>query len=214
MAEQNKTENKKETKQEEQKNVVETKPAEIPEEEKNEIKKSDNKDIKKKAEPNAKSQEKKETSKKTKPKKEKNEALVYGRSLPISTKHAIAICNFVRNKKIEHAIKDLQDVVNMKKAIPMKGEIPHRKGKIMSGRYPKKASLEFIKLLKGLNANASVNNINTNEDKVKINIAIANKASRPYRRFGRHQAKRSHVLLKVKIPKEKKEQNSQGGKIK
>jgi len=35
----------------------------------------------------------------------------------------------------------------MKKAVPMKGEIPHRKG-IGTGRYPVKASAFFIKLLK------------------------------------------------------------------
>ena len=53
------------------------------------------------------------------------------------------------------AIKDLEKVVNLKKPVPMKGETPHRKGKIMSGRFPKKAAQNFIVLLKSLSSNAS-----------------------------------------------------------
>ena len=81
-----------------------------------------------------------------------------------------------------------------KKAVPMKGEIPHRKGKMMSGRYPKKASENFIKLLKSLEANAR----NHDVDEPVIVEAIANKAQRPYSRFGRWQKKRTHVMIKAR----------------
>jgi len=58
--------------------------------------------------------------------------VVNGKDLPISTKHSIAICNFIRGKKIEESVAKLNEVLNFKRALPMKGEIPHRKGKIMS----------------------------------------------------------------------------------
>ena len=90
----------------------------------------------------------------------------------------------------------------MKRAMPMKGEIPHRKGKIMSGRYPIKASQEFIKLLKQLSANATVNEVDL--EKVKIECK-ADRASRPYRRFGSMKFKRTHVTLKLKEKVEKKQ---------
>ncbi len=126
----------------------------------------------------------------------KDKAIVNGRSLPISTKYSMAICKFIKNKTIEKAIADLEEVLKFKKAVPMKGEIPHRKGKIMSGRYPINAIKEFIILLKNLLANSNVNGL----EEPKIVEAIPNKASRPYGRFGSVKRKRTHVQI---IAKEK-----------
>lgn len=124
----------------------------------------------------------------------KTEAVVHGKSLFISTKHAVAICNLIRGKNIDKAISILEDAEKMKIAVPMKGEIPHRKGKIMSGRYPVKAAKEFIKLLKSLKANALMNELEL--EKYKI-FCKANIASRPYRRFGKGRFKRTHVEIKL-----------------
>ena len=87
----------------------------------------------------------------------------------------------------------MEKVILLKKPVPMKGEIPHRKG-MMSGRYPKKTAEHFIKLLKSLSANASVNGL----EKPIISEAIANLASRPYSKFGRVRKKRTHVKIIVK----------------
>jgi len=81
----------------------------------------------------------------------KDEASVNGISLPISTKDSVAICKFVNHKTIERALVDLDLVSKFKKAIPMKGEVPHRKGKgMMAGRYMTKPVGYFIKMLKNL----------------------------------------------------------------
>jgi len=130
----------------------------------------------------------------TKPIVKKTEAVVNGKNVVISTKYAIAICRFIKGKKIEDAISDLEKVLVFKKPVPMKGEIPHRKGKIMSGRFPQNATKEFIKMLKTLKANANVNGL---EEPI-ISEAIANFASRPYGRFGRVKRKRTHIFIKVK----------------
>lgn len=148
-------------------------------------------------------EEKKEEIKKDKKKIEKpkkTEAIVNTHNLPISTKHSIAICKFIKNKKIENVIKDLEQVLVKKKAVPMKGEIPHRKGKIMSGRFPKKATEHFIKMLKSLSSNVSANEL---EDVIIVE-AIANIGSRPYGRFGRIRKKRTHVKIKAKQKWKKK----------
>ncbi|MBU2104886.1 MAG: hypothetical protein KKF67_03915 [Nanoarchaeota archaeon] len=136
--------------------------------------------------------EKKESKKpvQTKPKVKKHEAVVNGSGLPISTKKSIAMCKFIKGKSIEKAIAELEEVLAKKKALPMKGEYPHQKG-IMSGGYPKKTSEHFIKLLKNLQANANVNDL---EDPI-ITESIANLASRPYGRFGRWRKKRTHVKI-------------------
>ena len=159
----------------------------------------------KKQEENKKTDVKEEKKQKTKPKIKKNEAIVNGISLPISTKDSVAICRFIKKKTIAKAIADLEEVLKFKKAIPMKGEIPHRKGKgIMAGRYPIYAVQHFIKLLKNLQANSNVNEL----DEPIIVEAIPNRASLPYGRFGSIRRKRTHVRIKAKerkiIQKEKK----------
>ncbi len=134
------------------------------------------------------------------------EASVNGKNLSISIKHAVAICNLIRNKDIESAIKILEEVTMLKRAVPMSGEIPHRRG-IMSGRYPVKGSRIIINLLKSLKANALVKEIEL--EKFKI-YAMPNVASRPYKRFGQGRMKRSHIMLKL-IHLEKKNKK-EGGK--
>ena len=125
-------------------------------------------------------------------KKKKTEAVVTAEGIPISTKHSAAICRFIKNKNIEKAINDLEMVLHLKKAVPMKGEIPHRRGKgMMSGRFPRKASENFIKLLKSLNANSSYNGL-TNPVIVE---AVANIGIRPYGRFGAVRKKRTNIKI-------------------
>ncbi len=147
-----------------------------------------------------KTPEKKEVKKET-PKIKKTEVSAKGINLPISTKDAKFICKFIVKKRIGDAIRDLEKVELGKKAVPMKGEIPHRKGKrISSGRFPKKAAKNFLNVLKSLAANANQNNL----DEPIITEAIANMAERPYGRFGRTQKKRTHIKI---IAKEKKKNN-------
>lgn len=124
----------------------------------------------------------------------KDKATVNGFSLHISPKYSYSICKAIKGKSLDKAINYLEQVINKKKAVPMNNrEIPHRKGNLMAGRYPINASKEFIVLLKQLKANASVNNI---ENPV-ISLAIANRASRPFKRGGK-RAKRAHIYIEVK----------------
>jgi len=123
----------------------------------------------------------------------KDEAVINGISLPISTLDAMFIGKFIRRKTISKAIEDLGEVMKFKRAIPMTGEIPHRKGKgMMSGRYPIKPIGYFINLLKTLRANASVNGL---EEPIIAEV-ISNKASQPYGSGGRKR-KRTHVKIRV-----------------
>lgn len=125
-------------------------------------------------------------------------AEAHGKDMPISKKHAVAICNAIRHKGVKDAQKMLELVTRKKKAVAMKGEIPHRKGTGKPGRYPVKAAEAFIKLLKELKANASVKGIN---DELIITRAVANKAARQHRSariaFGRKKFKRTHVDLEA-----------------
>ena len=131
----------------------------------------------------------------------KTEVVVNGRDLRISTKHSVAVCNFIKNKNIDDALDELGEVSKMRKPVPMRGEIPHRKGKgMMSGRYPLNAVRDFIMLLKSLKANAINHELEL--EKVKLSC-MANVASRPMKRFGQGKHKRSHVQIKL-VPMGKK----------
>jgi len=146
-------------------------------------------------------EDKKEEKKEAKIEKpKKSEAIVNGKDLGISKKHSMAICDFIRGRKIEEVIPRLEQVTKLKRAIKMKGEIPHRHGNMMSGRYPVNACKVFIKLLKNLNANSQVNGI---ENPVIVK-AVANDASRPFRRGGSMRFKRTNVLLVAKSKQENK----------
>ncbi|MEN7982018.1 MAG: uL22 family ribosomal protein [Nanoarchaeota archaeon] len=142
-----------------------------------------------------KTKTKKEVKKPTKNVK-KEEVMINIKGVPISTKYSISICKFIKHKPIEKAINDLEEVTKLKKAVPMKGEIPHRKGKIMSGRFPKRAGEHFIVLLKSLLANA--NNHDVNEP--IISEAVANMGSRPYGKRG-IKRKRTHIIIRAKSKK-------------
>jgi len=145
--------------------------------------------------------EEKKIEKKHVPKK--SEAVVVGDNLPISTKQAMGICDFIRGRKISDAISNLEMVEKLKKAVPMKGEYAHRKGKRMSsGKFPKKAAGVFIRLLKSLSANANALGV---EEPI-IAVAIPNIAQRPFGRFGATRKKRTHVkiIAKMKVKDNKK----------
>jgi len=146
---------------------------------------------------------KKEKMPKAEEKKKKEEVIARGLDLSASKKHFIAICNMIKNKKIGDATKELEQVIKLKKAVKMKGEIPHRKN-IGPGRYPVNASKIMIKLLKGLDANARALEILN----PVIVLAKADKAARPYRRFGSRRFKRTNVLLVAREGKEVEEKKS------
>ena len=147
----------------------------------------------------AKAEEKKEEVKKPvkgtdKPKEKKTEAIVNSKNVPVSRKYAVAICKYLKGKEIDAAIEKLEQVKLKKKAIPMVGEIPHRKGKMMSGRFPVRSAEHFITILKGLKGNALVNEI---EEPVIVS-AVPNQASQPFGRFGRVKRKRTHMSFVAK----------------
>lgn len=126
--------------------------------------------------------------------KKKYEVVIRGFSMPISKKHGMYICKLIKNKTIDDAMRGLREVIEFKRAVPFKGEIPHRKG-MERGRYPIKASANLINLLKALRGNA--NSAGLELEKTMITTAITNWASRPARSGGR-KAKRANVVIMAK----------------
>ncbi len=94
-----------------------------------------------------------------KPKDELNSAKAMGYEMDISFKHAVEICRAIKGKKIDDAIRFLEEVVAMKRVVAFKKhkkKVAHKRGleKWYAGRYPVKASKNILKVLKNLKANA------------------------------------------------------------
>ncbi len=86
-------------------------------------------------------------------------AKALGRSLKISPKHAVEICNKIRGMNVEEAKDYLEEVILMKKAVPFKRhnkKVGHRRGLKgwPTGRYPVKAATHILDVLENAEANA------------------------------------------------------------
>jgi ribosomal protein L22 len=162
-----------------------------------EVKQVENKEVKETKKPAVAKENKKENLK-------REFALVNGINISMSRKEAGHICDMIRNKNIDDAIKMVDEVIVFKRPVRMTSrEYPHQHGKGVAGAcYPIEAAKHFAILLKNLKANALHHELEL--EKVVI-FCKANGASRPYRRGGA-RFKRTHVMLKL-IKKEEKKQD-------
>ncbi len=86
-----------------------------------------------------------------------NTSKAMGKELHISRKHAHEIASAIRGMKLDKARGFLEDVSELKRAVPYKRykcNIPHRKG-MCTGRYPQKAAKEILRVLKNAESNAT-----------------------------------------------------------
>lgn len=106
------------------------------------------------------------------------------REKTFSHKHAREIAVAIKGMSIEKARDYLMDVVRIKRAVPFrryKNEVGHKSDTgVMSGRYPKKAAGEFIKLLDNLESNAEYRGMDL--DRLRIVNATVHKG-RKIKRF-------------------------------
>ena len=107
-----------------------------------------------------------------------------GVNLPFSFKVAYEVAKYIRGMKVDRAIRDLEEVQKLKRAILYTRhnlDTPHRRGKMAAGRYPEKAARYVLPLLKSLKTNAEDKGI---EGELEIVHSAAMKPS-IRRRYGR-----------------------------
>ena len=139
-----------------------------------------------------------------------NTAKLHVKSLPISTKMSVEICSLVKNKFLAKARRILQDVVDMKRPIPIRrfnADLAHKPG-MGAGRYPVSASAVFLKLFDSVEANAENKGLNVNNLFIASAKADRGEARWRYGRKGRAKMKNTHVELiveeKIREDKENK----------
>lgn len=158
------------------------------------------------AEDKTQTSEKTEKVKEAKEKKQervkKDYALVHGVDLHLSPKECFSVCNMIRGRTIETAMKMLEEVLVHKRVVKMNNrEVPHQHGKgVMAGRFPENAVEEFIRLVKNLKANAIYNELDLEKCIISCNADIA---SKPFKRGGA-RFKRAHIMIRLDKKKEVK----------
>src|SRR3954468_10487636 len=104
------------------------------------------------------------------------------REKSISHKHAREVAVAIKGMSIERARVFLEDVIARKIAVPYRryhNEVAHRsniRDGFCSGRYPNKATSEFLKLLDNLESNAEYKGMDL--DRLKIISIVVHKATK------------------------------------
>jgi large subunit ribosomal protein L22 len=136
---------------------------------------------------------------------DKKTAIAFGKGLPISTKQSVEICSFIRGKTIDESKMLLSGVVDGKVAVPVKRfnkDMGHRKGKIASGRFPKKASQHILDLVKSVESNAKNIGLTT---PLIIDEIISNIGSRSWHHGRIRRIKNKRTNIKIVVVEGKKE---------
>lgn len=104
------------------------------------------------------------------------------RDKSMSHKHSREIALAIKGKSIEKAREFLESVLEKKIAVPYRryhNEVAHRsniRDGFCSGRYPKKATTEFLKLLDNLESNAEYKGMDL--DRLRIISAVVHKGTK------------------------------------
>lgn len=106
-------------------------------------------------------------------------AIASARELDISPKAAREICNTIKGMFLDKAKEYLEDVIDMKKAVPYKRHkkhVAHRKelSKWPSGRFPVKAAQKILEVLHNAENNAEFKGLDV--ERMKIIHASSHKA--------------------------------------
>ena len=99
-------------------------------------------------------------------------ARAMARSLKVSPKHCVEICSAIRGMEVAKAKAYLNDVINMKKAVPFKrhnSDVGHRRGMEgwAAGRYPVKASKAILTVIENAEANAEYKGMDVENLKIE-----------------------------------------------
>ena len=142
---------------------------------------------------------------------EEHMARAMGLAMPISFKHSVEICRYIKNDATKEAKKKLQNVVDYKKAVPYRRydfDLSHKKG-TGPGRFPQKASKLIMQLIESAESNAQFKGLNTSN--LVIAHIIAHKAGKAwhYGRQTRRKMKRTNVEI---IVEEKKNETKEAKK--
>jgi large subunit ribosomal protein L22 len=90
-------------------------------------------------------------------------AKAIGKDMPVSPKMSREICGMVRGMKVDVAVKVLEEVIDLKRPVPLKRfnkRVSHKPG-VGPGRYPQKSARAVLSVIKSASANAEYKGLST-----------------------------------------------------
>ncbi|MEM4239702.1 MAG: 50S ribosomal protein L22 [Candidatus Woesearchaeota archaeon] len=133
-----------------------------------------------------------------------NEARAVGVAMPVSYKQSYEVAKFIRGKSVQAAKKMLEDVIALRRPVPMtrfNRDTGHKPG-MAAGRFTINTCTHILKLLKSAESNAQFKGLSTANLVVRHIAAQKGPTSFRYGRHRRRQAKRAHVEIIVAEQKE------------
>jgi len=126
-------------------------------------------------------------------------ARAVGVALPISVKHSVEVCKYIRNRKIADAKKMLDEVIGLKKAVPYRRYFQDLSHKVATGpgRFPVSTCEEIKKLIEGVEANAQFQGLNTSNLVITGTVVQKAPGAYHYGRKRRRKMKRATVEIIV-----------------
>jgi len=92
-------------------------------------------------------------------------AKAIGKDLPVSPKMSREICGMIRGMKVDTAVKVLEEVIDLKRPVPLKRfnkRVSHKPG-VGPGRYPQKAARAILSVVKSASSNAEYKGLSTDD---------------------------------------------------
>jgi large subunit ribosomal protein L22 len=127
-----------------------------------------------------------------------------GKELPISPKHSREICGMVRGMEVSVAVDVLNDIIELKRAVPFKRYkkcVSHKKG-TGPGRYPQKAAKAILGVIESAMSNAEYKGLGVDSMRIKVIAAHLGRTQQGWmpRAYGRatpfdHQTVNVEVIL-------------------
>lgn len=108
----------------------------------------------------------------------KTTAKAYGKELRVSPKKSYEVCNMIRGKDVDTALNILDDIIDMKKAVPYRRynkQVAHNKG-VGPGGFPVKAAKLIKQTIEEAQNNAEDKGLDS--DRMRI-LSIAAHRGRP-----------------------------------
>ncbi|MBR9706905.1 MAG: 50S ribosomal protein L22 [Candidatus Diapherotrites archaeon] len=109
-----------------------------------------------------------------------------GINVAVSTKYSIELSREIRGKPVKKAEAYLNDIIEMKRFLPLRRfnkHVPHRAGSqgavVKSGRYPLNTAKAFLKMLDNLKANADYKGLNA--ENLRLIHVCANRGRSRYK---------------------------------
>ena len=138
-----------------------------------------------------------------------NDVLAKAYNCPISMKFSIELAREIRNKPFKKVLKYLDDIIGLKRHVPLKRynqDVAHKKGPavsgVKSGRYPVKVAKYFKKVLLMAKSNADYKGLDSDKKDLIIKGCVISQGMKRYnfqtkgkRRLRRDQTASIEVVL-------------------